>query len=96
MIEIKSFHGHGFTHDVVCREDAMTLAGGDEVIAHGILVGWVQLHEIPRELLKDDAITKRMEWMRPRVEAGQKQVDEFWDEITQDLGEKTNDEGAEP
>ena len=96
VIEIKSFHGHGLTNYVVCREDAMKLAGGDEVIAHGILVGWVQLHEIPRELLKDDAITKRMEWMRPRVEAGQKQVDEFWDEITQDLGEKTNDEGAEP
>lgn len=95
VAEIESIDGRYVTNYHVCREDALKLAGGDEALAHGILVGWVQLHEMPRELFKDDVIAKRMEWMRPRVEAGQKQADDFWEELTRDLGQKTNEGGAE-
>ena len=57
----------------VCREDAIKLAGGDEALADRILMGWVQLHEMPSDLLKDEAAAERMKWMRSKVEATQRQ-----------------------
>jgi transcriptional regulator with XRE-family HTH domain len=46
----------------VCREQAITLAGGDESLAGEILNGSVVIHKIPRELLKKTA--DRVEWIR--------------------------------
>lgn len=74
----------------VCREDALKLAGGDEATANGILNGWVQIHEIPRELLAEDESAQRVEWLRPKVEAFQAEIDRLSamsvDEIFHELG----------
>lgn len=45
----------------VCRSEAIALAG--EELAESLLNGEVPIHSVPSELLKSDAITKRIEWM---------------------------------
>jgi hypothetical protein len=52
----------------VCQAEANDLAGEDERLANGILNGWVLIHDMPRELLKKDAVSERLEWMRPKIE----------------------------
>lgn len=84
----------------VCREDAIKLAAGDEDLAEGILSGCVQLHEMPRELLKDEASAERVKWMRPKVEAAReaarKRGAELLQELIRDLGPKPSRGGTEP
>ncbi len=60
---IETFGRH-WTSYKVCDEYAMKLAGGDEELAESILNGHVLLHEIPRQLLRTDAIVARQAWLR--------------------------------
>jgi hypothetical protein len=62
--------GPGATYYTVGEAVATELTAGDERLARGILNGWVLIHEIPRELLKKDAVHVRVEWLRPRIEDG--------------------------
>lgn len=50
----------------VCCTDAMKLAGDNADLAAGILDGWAPLHEMPRELLRADAIEARVAWLREK------------------------------
>lgn len=59
-------HSTDFT---VCRENALKLACGNEKLANGIAHGWVMLHEMPRELLADDAAERRVEWLTEKADA---------------------------
>jgi transcriptional regulator with XRE-family HTH domain len=54
-------------HFSVCREDAMTIAGGDRKLAERIMQGWAMLHEMPRELASDDAAEARIAWLNEKV-----------------------------
>lgn len=51
----------------VCRNDALRFAGGDAELAAGILDGWAQIHEMPRDLRQDDVVEGRLEWLRTKA-----------------------------
>jgi len=51
----------------VCRAEALKLADDNADLAEGILEGWAPLHEMKRELLADDAVTGRLEWLRSKA-----------------------------
>ncbi len=48
----------------VCRADALKRAGGDERLAAVILDGWAQLHNMPAELLEEEAAEGWVVWLR--------------------------------
>jgi hypothetical protein len=76
---IESFGPSFSTSYQVCHEDAIALAGGDEEIAIGLLDSRILIHEIPRDLLKKEAATQLVEWMRSKE--AQKAVDEVLREL---------------
>jgi len=69
LAEITRFDAGFAPNYHICPDEALAMAGGDEDLANGIVAGLVQLHEIPRELLKDEATVARVQWMRPKIEA---------------------------
>jgi transcriptional regulator with XRE-family HTH domain len=73
--------GPGATEYTVGEALAAELTGGDERLARGILNGWVLIHEIPRELLKKDAVQERVEWLRPRIEDAYNRNRAFLEEL---------------
>jgi transcriptional regulator with XRE-family HTH domain len=62
LAEITSFSRRD-TNFEVCRGEAIELAGGNADLAACILAGWAPLHEMPRDLLKDDAVEERFAWL---------------------------------
>ena len=98
FIDIEDIGSLGVRHAssyYVCREDAIKLAGGDEDLAEEILLGWVQLHEMPRDLLKDEATAERVKWMRSKVEAARIRHDEVWHERFREMGLIPSEGGTE-
>jgi hypothetical protein len=51
----------------VCQADAKRLAGGEVNLATGILSGLAPLHEMPRDLLKEEALEGRLAWLRSKA-----------------------------
>jgi transcriptional regulator with XRE-family HTH domain len=76
----------------VCLAEARRIANGDPALAMGILVGWAPLHEMPRELMADDAIDARVAWLRQkRIEHDAREQ-----ELLADLGfDVTREENAD-
>jgi transcriptional regulator with XRE-family HTH domain len=66
-LKVEAF-GPNETDYEVCRGEALDLAGGDNELANKILDGSVLIHEIPRELLKPEAVAQRVDWIRQKVE----------------------------
>lgn len=64
---LDGLNSRSFTSYEVCRDQAITLAGGDESLADEIVNGFVVIHKIPRELLKEDATAARVEWIRSTI-----------------------------
>lgn len=95
IAEIDSLDVRDVTSYRVCRENAIKLAGGDEALADGILSGWVQLHEMPRDLLKDKATAERVKWMRSKVEAARRRIDESLQELMRDFDLEPKEGGTE-
>ena len=54
---------------LICRAEALDLAGGHEDLALAVLCGLVLIREIPRELLQPEAVAARVAWLRPKVES---------------------------
>jgi hypothetical protein len=51
----------------LCREQALSLADGDEALADDILDGSIPLHELPSELRRGHAKVARLEWLRQKA-----------------------------
>jgi len=51
----------------LCLPEAAELAGGDDQLAHAIVSGVVPVASIPKDLLKDERLSDRQEWMRQRL-----------------------------
>jgi transcriptional regulator with XRE-family HTH domain len=64
------------TRFTVCRDEVIKIAGGDENLAERIMWGWAILHEMPRELLAEDAEQARIAWLRERVQEEEEKVRE--------------------
>ncbi len=71
------FDARSLTSYEVCRDEALALSGGDKELADGILRGWALIHEMPRELLRPEAVAERIAWMRPKIDAARKEYEEF-------------------
>ena len=69
-LEVAEIQGFWFDEPEysVCRNDAVTFAGGDEEAAQMILDGRILVHEIPLELRRPDALERRRAWLRQKVE----------------------------
>jgi len=61
----------------VCLAEAKKLACGDAELASGIVDGWAPLHEMPRELLSEDAAEGRLEWLRTQASNHEAAMEQF-------------------
>ncbi len=69
----------------ICRAEAVTLAGGDDDLAAGILAGHALIHEIPREQLRPAATVERVALLRPKVEASREASMKALNELFADI-----------
>lgn len=57
--------------------EALELTGGAEDLAAGLLDGFLLIHEIPKNLLAKEAVSERVEWIRPKIEAARRAIEEL-------------------
>ena len=47
-------------------DEAARLAGGEEELAHAIVIGRVPVAAIPKDLLNEERLAERQEWLRQK------------------------------
>lgn len=75
-VTIDSF-GPADTSYRVGTAEALELTGGAEDLATGLLDGFLLIHEIPKNLLAKEAVSERVEWIRPKIEAARRAREEW-------------------
>jgi len=64
-------------------DDARKLAGGDELLAQEIAMGIIKLKKMPDNLWPEDAIDRRVDWLRKEKERKNRELEELKKEAAQ-------------
>ena len=56
-----------FPMATVCNGDVNDFTGGDDRLSFALRMGWLRADSIPEDLLADDALKKRQEWLEEQI-----------------------------
>lgn len=74
--------GHRGSPDfTICKREAATYFGGDEIVADDAIEGQFALHELPRELRSDEQLDARVSWAKNKIEENRAKAAALFDEF---------------
>ncbi len=56
-----------FPHFEICNSDVEDFTGGDDRLSLALRIGWLRADSIPEDLLGEDALKERQEWLEEQI-----------------------------
>lgn len=96
IVEIgEDIEAHGplknFPDFTVCNGDVDVFTGGDSKLNFALRMGWLRVDSIPEDLLAEDALERRQEWLEEQFSEAVKENSQEMSAVLEQLGEILGD-----